>query len=208
MSIYLNNASDTEYFRYDWRLFSSHTVSAQEDDIILVRTEPDPTSQELPCANQIIVYECQQLIPSESLIWILPTNEILRFSILRDINDTRTSNDDNYIATLTNKIDGEVTDTFFFTSTLMILEPVDGSTVTCIGTISNIVSGDTTVTLSGQSLYTLCLVCTMFIIIDVVLGPPDPPTDLSYDNTVIIESSVDLQWNRPSYTGGTPMSTI
>ena len=35
-----------------------------------------------------------------------------------------------------------------------------------------------------------------------VLGPPDPPTDLSYDNTVIIESSVDLQWNRPSYTGG------
>ena len=38
-----------------------------------------------------------------------------------------------------------------------------------------------------------------------VLGPPDPPTDLSYDNTVIIESSVDLQWNRPSYTGGAPI---
>ena len=38
-----------------------------------------------------------------------------------------------------------------------------------------------------------------------VLGPPDPPTDLSYDNTVIIESSVDLQWNRPSYTGGVPI---
>ena len=51
----------------------------------------------------------------------------------------------------------------------------------------------------------MCLVCTMFIIIDVVLGPPDPPTDLSYDNTVIIESSVDLQWNRPSYTGGAPI---
>ena len=45
----------------------------------------------------------------------------------------------------------------------------------------------------------------MFIIIDVVLGPPDPPTDLLYDNTVIIESSVDLQWNRPSYTGGAPI---
>ena len=51
----------------------------------------------------------------------------------------------------------------------------------------------------------MCLVCTLFIIIDVVLGPPDPPTDLSYDNTVIIESSVDLQWNRPSYTGGAPI---
>ena len=45
----------------------------------------------------------------------------------------------------------------------------------------------------------------MFIIIDVVLGPPDPPTDLSYDDTVIIESSVDLQWNRPSSTGGVPI---
>ena len=51
----------------------------------------------------------------------------------------------------------------------------------------------------------MCLFCTIFIIIDVVLGPPDPPTDLSYDNTVIIESSVDLQWNRPSYTGGAPI---
>ena len=51
----------------------------------------------------------------------------------------------------------------------------------------------------------MCLVCTIFIIIDVVLGPPDPPTDLSYDNTVIIESSVDLQWNRPSDTGGAPI---
>ena len=52
----------------------------------------------------------------------------------------------------------------------------------------------------------MCLVCTMFIIIDIVLGPPDPLTDLSYDNnTVIIESSVDLQWNRPSYTGGAPI---
>ena len=172
-------------------MFYSHTVSAQEEDIILVRTEPDPTSQELPCANQTIVYECQQLLSSSELIWTLPNNEVLRFSILRDINDTVTSDDDNYIATLTNKTEGEEIDTFFFTSTLMILEPVDGSTVTCIGgTISNIVSGDTTVTLSGRSLYTLCLVCTMFIIIDVVLGPPDPPTDLSYDNTVIIESSV------------------
>ena len=26
-----------------------------------------------------------------------------------------------------------------------------------------------------------------------------------YDNTAIIESSVDLQWNRPSYTGGVPI---
>ena len=137
-------------------MFYSHTVLAQEDDIILVRTEPDPTSQHLPCANQTIVYECQQLIPSDILIWSLPNNEILRFSGSRDINDTEPSDDDNYIATLTNKIEGEVIDTFLFTSTLMILEPVDGSTVTCTGGISpNLVSNDTTIILSGQSL--LCV---------------------------------------------------
>ena len=137
-------------------MFCSHTVSAQEDDIILVRTEPDPTSQELPCANQMIVYECQQLIPSSELIWTLPNNEALRFSLLRDINDTEPSDDDNYIATLTNKIEGEVIGTFFFTSTLIILEPVNGSTVTCRGgTISNAVSIDITIIFSGRSL--LCV---------------------------------------------------
>ena len=134
-------------------MFCSHTVSAQEDDIILVRTKPDPTFQELPCANQIIVYECQQLIPSNDLIWTLPNNEILRFSQSGDINDTEPSDDDKYIATLTNKTEGEVTDTFLFTSTLMILEPVNGSTVTCTGgTTTNLVSGDTTIVLSGMSL--------------------------------------------------------
>ena len=137
-------------------MFYSHTVLAQEDDIILVRTEPDPTSQELPCANKMIEYECQQLIPSESLIWILPNNEVLRFSFSRNINDTETSDDDNYIATLTNKIEGEEIDTFFCTSTLMILEPVNVSTVTCTGGISpNLVDNDITIILSGQSL--LCV---------------------------------------------------
>ena len=71
-------------------------------------------------------------------MWTLPNNEILRFSFSRDIGDIETSDpsdDDNYIATLTNKTDGEEIDTFFFTSTLMILEPVNGSTVTCAGGI-------------------------------------------------------------------------
>ena len=34
------------------------------------------------------------------------------------------------------------------------------------------------------------------------LGTPDPPNGLSYDSIVVIESSVDLRWTRPSYTGG------
>ena len=121
-----------------------------------MRTEPDPTSQELPCANQMIVYECQQLIPSDTLIWTLPNNETLRFSQSRDINDIETSDDDNYIATLTNKTEGDLIDTFLFTSTLMILEPMNGSTVTCTGgTASNPVSNDTTIIFSGRSL--LCV---------------------------------------------------
>ena len=33
-------------------------------------------------------------------------------------------------------------------------------------------------------------------------GPPDPPSDLDYNDGVVIESSVDLQWTGPSYTGG------
>ena len=33
-------------------------------------------------------------------------------------------------------------------------------------------------------------------------GPPDPPSDLDYNDGVVIESSVNLQWTRPSYTGG------
>ena len=35
-----------------------------------------------------------------------------------------------------------------------------------------------------------------------ILGLPDPPSDLDYNDGVVIESSVDLQWTRPSYTGG------
>ena len=34
------------------------------------------------------------------------------------------------------------------------------------------------------------------------VGIPDPPYDLSYNSGVVIESSVDLRWTRPSYTGG------
>ena len=139
--------------------FDMNTVSVQEDDIIIVRTEPDPTSQELPCANQMIMYECRLLIPTFTLTWTLPNKEILTFSILRNINDTEPpdpSDDDNYIATLTNKTEGEVIDTFLFTSTIMILEPVDGSAVTCTGVMALIsVSNDTTIILSGRSL--LCV---------------------------------------------------
>ena len=34
------------------------------------------------------------------------------------------------------------------------------------------------------------------------IGTPNPPYNLGYDDGVVIESSVDLQWTRPTYTGG------
>ena len=131
-------------------MFYSHTVLAQEDDIILVRTEPDPTSQELPCANQIIVYECQQLIPSIELIWILPNNEEIIFS---EINETKTSDDGNYIGTIINKTATDQTNRFLLTSTLIILEAVDNSSLTCTGgDTSTPVRYDITIIFSGQFL--------------------------------------------------------
>ena len=36
-------------------------------------------------------------------------------------------------------------------------------------------------------------------------GPPDPPSGLEYDDSVVIETSVDLEWSRPSHTGGVPL---
>ena len=36
-------------------------------------------------------------------------------------------------------------------------------------------------------------------------GVPDPVSGLVYDDTVVIESSVTLQWTRSSYTGGVPL---
>ena len=42
--------------------------------------------------------------------------------------------------------------------------------------------------------------CIILFYID--KGPPDPPSDLVYNDKVVIESSVYLQWTRPSYTGG------
>ena len=43
---------------------------------------------------------------------------------------------------------------------------------------------------------------TWFIFQYPYIGIPDPPDDLGYNDGVVIERSVDLQWTRPSYTGG------
>ena len=113
-------------------MFCSHTVLAQEDDIILVRTEPDPTSQELPCANQRIGYECRLLIPTFTLSWRLPNGEELEFNSDNDIIENNTLTNGITIATLTEMI-SEGGGRFLFTSTLLIQETIDMSSLTCFG---------------------------------------------------------------------------
>ena len=72
------------------------------------------------------------MIPVISLTWTLPNGVDLGFGLLRDVGDIRNSSDGNYIANLTQKTEGG-SDGFFFTSTLLVLEPVDGQNLTCTG---------------------------------------------------------------------------
>ena len=77
--------------------------------------------------------------------------EVLQFGVLRNVGDVRTSSDSIYSATLTGKTedDDPNTDLFFFTSALLILEPVNGSILTCTGIRSDPMTNSTTVIISG-----------------------------------------------------------
>ena len=118
-------------------------------DISLVRTEPDP--QQLPCPQQRIEFQCQVLIPSTTLIWTLPTGVELEFGVLRNVGDVRNTSDNVYSATLTQKTEDNDpnTDRFFFTSTLLVLQPVNGSNLTCKG--EDIMGLGTTISVSGEN---------------------------------------------------------
>ena len=116
-----------------------------------MRTEPDP--QQLPCPHQRMEFQCQTLIPSSALTWTLSTGYTLVFLITRNVGDVRNSSDNVYSATLTAKTDDNDpnTDRFFFTSTLLILEPVNGSTLACTGgSGADPVDNTTTIIISGK----------------------------------------------------------
>ncbi|CAI8054133.1 hypothetical protein GBAR_LOCUS29578 [Geodia barretti] len=131
----------------------------------------------------MIQFRCQILVPSFAVEWILPTSETLEFGQAENVGAVYVSSDNAYSATLTDRTgDPNSNNRFFFTSTLLVMEPVNGSNLTCVG-------------LSGA---VLVKESTSIII----SGTPDPPKNLSYNDRVVIESSVNLQWTRPSYTGG------
>ena len=128
---------------------SSCIIAAQE--ISLERTKPDP--QQLPCPQQMIEFQCEILVPTTTLIWGLHTGEMLEFGVLRSVGDVRSSPDNVYSATLTGRRedDDTMTDWFFFTSTILIREPVNRTTLTCTGGGGTDPGDESTIiTLSGE----------------------------------------------------------
>ena len=71
----------------------------------------------------------------------------------------RNSTDNVYSANLTSKMDVPGSDRDIFSSTLLILETVNGSTITCAGgTVGDSVEHSTDIILSGMSLqHLLCI---------------------------------------------------
>ena len=124
------------------------------EDVVIERIEPDPATQEFPCPHQIVQYKCQTLISTASLTWRLSSGDTLpEFSAGSSVGRVRNSSDDQFSATLTGKMedDDPDTDLFFFTSTLLILEPINGSSLTCIASVGGSLSqGNTTIVLSGM----------------------------------------------------------
>lgn len=98
------------------------------------------------------MFQCQIMVPTSSLVWSLPNGDRLSFNVLKNVGDVLPSSDDVYSANLTEKRDDGVanTDKFLFTSTLLVIQPVNGSNLTCGGaTAEGQVENSTTIKLSG-----------------------------------------------------------
>ena len=124
------------------------------EDIIFRRAEPDPNSQEFPCPHQRVQYECTTLIPVAVQYWILPSNVGLAFTGASSVGRVHNSSDDQFSATLTSKMEDEDpdSDNLFFTSTLLIIDPVNGSDIICSGVTASgtVFQGNTTVVWCGE----------------------------------------------------------
>ena len=136
---------------------------AISQDVVLERTEPDPAVQEHPCPGQRVQYECRVLIPSFGLLWTLPNDETLALTAASDIGVPVNSADNNYIAILTGRISDPDSASHFYNSSLLILETVNGSTLTCSGAIAgDPVEESATITLSGRSIVYWYYVYTLY----------------------------------------------
>ena len=120
--------------------------------------EPDPASQQFPCPNQRVVYECRILVDSSELAWILPINgnDRLGFAGNEMSGITRSISDGKFIATLTEsvQVEGTAPPRYLINSTLHIQPPLDNlnsTSLTCVGgTTGHSVMETITITLSGE----------------------------------------------------------
>ena len=122
--------------------------SLVSEDVVLVRTEP---SDQSPCPDQTVEYECQIMTPTDNLQWTLPTEETLSYNAAADTGSVETSTDGTYRATLTSIVGDPNSNRFFFTSTLTITETTNGSVLRCSGAVGgDSVEEDATIILSGK----------------------------------------------------------
>ena len=118
----------------------------------MVRIEPDPL-QQLPCPQQMIEFRCSILVPSFAMQWTLPTDETVEFGHAENIGAVYVSSDNAYNATLTDRTgDPNSNNRYFFTSTLLVLEPVNRSNLTCVAvSVTGPVKENTLIILSGKN---------------------------------------------------------
>ena len=85
---------------------------------------------------------------------MLPSGVGLGFTGASSVGRVRNSSDDQFSATLTGKMEDEDPDSddLFFTSTLLIKDPVNGSELICSGTAASgtVFQGKTIVIMSGE----------------------------------------------------------
>ena len=129
-----------------------HSIIAATQDVSVVRIEPDPL-QEFPCPQQMMEYRCEISVPPFAVHWTLPTGGSLDFGHAENIGAVYVSYDNAYSATLTNKTeDPNSASRYFFTSTLLVMEPVNGSNLTCVGVTGAVeVKESTSIILSGKN---------------------------------------------------------
>ena len=111
-----------------------HSLAATTQDISLVRVDPDPLQQEFPCPHRSIEFRCQISVTALAIQWNIPNNDMpLEFGQADDIGAILVSSDNVYSANLTEKTrDPNNNNRFYFISTLLAMEPVNGSSLTCV----------------------------------------------------------------------------
>ena len=130
--------------------------------------EPDPASQQFPCPNQRVIYECR-VLEAFSITWVLPISTL---SVAGSLPIGFTRNDGQFTVALNGSEIVGVKGAFNINSTILIKPPLghfNNTVLTCrVGLLTAVnPSIMSTITLSGElrhnHVYTFCdcLCCRM-----------------------------------------------